>query len=93
MNSMIQRERGIFNTKNDSDNLLDYVESKNYVFIRDRPAIDHLIYQDYQRRKFQSSNDEKKHCPFATAKIPFMKRKRTFAYPISSHYNEIFDPE
>lgn len=93
MNQMVTRGRAEFNAKNDSDNLLEFVENKNFVFIRDRPAINHLIYQDYQRRKLQSVNDEKKHCPFATAKRPFMKRKRTFAYPTSSGLNELFDPE
>lgn len=93
MNPMILRGRAEFNTKNDSDNLVEFVENKNFVFIRDRPAIDHLIYQDYQRRKIQSATDEKRQCPFATSKIPFMKRKRSFAYPSTSEYNELFDPE
>lgn len=90
---MYNRGRATFNERNDSENLRDLVERRNFVFIRDRPAIDYLIYQDYQRRKSESATDEKKQCPFATSKIPFLKRKRTFAYPPNSKYNEIFDAE
>lgn len=74
-------------------NLLDYVEMKDFVFVRDRPAIDHLVYSDYKERKTRY-DDEKSQCPFAVAKNPFIKRKRTFAYNRSNFsYSSLFDPE
>lgn len=89
---MYDRGKVSFIAANDSDYLEDYVEQKNFVFIRDRPAIDHLIYKDYQRRRATAA-DEKMHCPFATSKYPFLKRKRAFAYPMGTEWNALFDPE
>lgn len=69
-----------------------YVQKENYVYIRDRPAMDHLMYTDYKYRK-TISKEEKVHCPFATAITPFMTRKRAFAYPKNSPWSSLFDPE
>ncbi|GAB0095279.1 Ionotropic glutamate receptor [Sergentomyia squamirostris] len=77
---------------NDTDILLKDVEKKNYLYVRDRPAINHLIYTDYVYRKTISLTDEKIQCPFAVAKTPFMKRKRAFAYPKNSTLHILFDP-
>lgn len=81
-----------FNVTNDGAYLNTYVEGKNHIFVRDRPAIDHLIYRDYQQRRDQTA-DEKTHCPFATSKYPFLRRKRAFAYPMGTEWNALFDPE
>jgi glutamate receptor, ionotropic, invertebrate len=78
---------------NDTVILMKSVEKKNYVFIRDKPAVDHLIYQDYKYRKNIDQFNEKVHCPFAVAKSPFLKRKRAFAYPLKTKWNALFDPE
>lgn len=69
-----------------------YVHKENYVYIRDRPAINHLIYQDYNYRK-TITMEEKQQCPFAVALKPFMTRKRAFAYPQNSLWSSLFDPE
>jgi glutamate receptor, ionotropic, invertebrate len=78
---------------NDSDILMKSVEKKNYVFVRDKPAVDHMIYRDYKYRKQIDQTNEKIHCPFAMAKNPFLKRKRAFAYPLKTKWNALFDPE
>lgn len=91
---MVQNNRGIFtDSYNGSESLINWVEKKNYVFIRDRPAMDHLIYSDYLYRKEISRTDEKIHCPFAISATPFMKRRRAFAYPKNTKWNYLFDPE
>lgn len=93
MRKMYDDHRIIFSDKSDNDTLNEYVFRDGYVLVRDRPAINHLIYNDYQERKLKNPIDEKKQCPFATAKDPFMKRKRSFAYNLDSDLNFIFDPE
>lgn len=91
---MVDNNRAVFsNNYNDTANLIDYVEKQNYVFVKQRPGIDHLIYSDYQRRKEFKNFDERGHCPFAISKTPFLKRKRAFAYSKNFAYRLLFDPE
>lgn len=41
---MVEKSLGIFSNKNnDTDVLLNQIMKKDYVFIRDKPAIDHLV--------------------------------------------------
>ncbi|EDV96616.1 glutamate receptor ionotropic, delta-1 [Drosophila grimshawi] len=94
LNRMIQNNYAVFTeASNDTYNLQNYVERNGYVFVRDRPAISIMLYRDYLFRKSVSADDEKIHCPFAMAKEPFLRKKRTFAYPIGSNLSELFDPE
>ncbi|EDW95231.1 uncharacterized protein Dyak_GE22436 [Drosophila yakuba] len=94
LNRMIQNNYAVFSEEtNDTYNLQNYVEKNGYVFVRDRPAINIMLYQDYLYRKTVSFSDEKVHCPFAMAKEPFLKKIRTFAYPIGSNLSQLFDPE
>ncbi|XP_023173114.1 glutamate receptor ionotropic, delta-1-like [Drosophila hydei] len=94
LNRMIQNNYAVFtDNSNDTYNLQNYVERNGYVFVRDRPAINIMLYRDYLYRKSVSFSDEKVHCPFAMAREPFLTKKRTFAYPIGSNLSELFDPE
>ncbi|EDV52455.1 glutamate receptor 2 [Drosophila erecta] len=94
LNRMIQNNYAVFSDEtNDTYNLQNYVEKNGYVFVRDRPAIQVMLYRDYLYRKTVSFSDEKVHCPFAMAKEPFLKKIRTFAYPIGSNLSLLFDPE
>lgn len=93
MRKMYDSHRIVFSDKSDNETLNKYVFGQNFVLVRDRPAINHLIYSDYQDRKLKNPTDEKKQCPFATAKEPFMKRKRSFAYNLNTPFNLLFDPE
>lgn len=90
---MYDSNRIIFSDKSDNDTLNSYVYKDGYVLVRDRPAINHLIYNDYVARKKITPDDERKQCPFATAKDPFMKRRRSFAYRLDSELNLLFDEE
>ncbi|XP_053675806.1 glutamate receptor ionotropic, delta-2 [Anopheles nili] len=81
------------NNINDSDTLADKVAKQNYVFVRDRPAINHMIYADYLLRRKINPINERVHCPYATATTPFLKRNRAFGYPPMTMWNRIFDPE
>lgn len=77
---------------NDNETLIRYVHMDNYVLVKDRPAIDHLIYADYKYRK-TISNSDRDHCPFAIAKEPFLTKKRSFAYNRNFKFRRLFDPE
>ncbi|XP_052869720.1 probable glutamate receptor [Anopheles cruzii] len=78
---------------NDSATLAERVAKQNYVFVRDRPAIDHMIYADYLVRRKINPINERVHCPYATATTPFLKRNRAFGYPLTTEWNRLFDPE
>ncbi|XP_033149329.1 LOW QUALITY PROTEIN: glutamate receptor ionotropic, kainate 2 [Drosophila busckii] len=94
LNPMIKNNYAVFSdATNDTYNLQNYVNLNGYVFVRDRPAINIMLYKDYLYRKSINLKDEKVHCPFALAKEPFLKKKRAFAYPIGSNLSELFDPE
>ncbi|XP_037822507.1 glutamate receptor ionotropic, kainate 2 [Lucilia sericata] len=94
LSRMAQQNYAVFTDfTNDTLNLLNYVENNGYVFVRDRPAITHALYLDYRYRKTISLTNEKIHCPFAKAKEPFLKKKRSFAYPIGSNLSDLFDRE
>lgn len=88
---MLEKKLGVFtNMNNDTDILLNQVFKKNLVFIRDRPAIDHLVYEDYRKRKTLPS--ERLQCPFAMSKEVSLRRKRGFVYPKDSKWARLFDP-
>lgn len=93
MRKMYDNHRIIFSEKSDNDTLNEYVYKDGYVLVRDRPAISHLIYNDYILRKRTNPDDERKQCPFAVAKDPFMKRRRSFAYRLDSELSLLFDEE
>lgn len=94
LSRMVDKNLAVFvDTLNDTDVLLTYVEKQNYVFVRDKPAISHMIYRDYKYRKTIKFNDEKVHCAFATAKTAFLKRRRTFAYSEKFRFQALFDHE
>ncbi|XP_073841671.1 ionotropic receptor 76b [Musca autumnalis] len=94
LSGMASRNLAVFtDDTNDTLNLRKYVEKYGYVFVRDRPAITHVLYEDYLYRKTISYDNEKIHCPFAKAKEPFLKKKRSFAYPRNSNLSELFDRE
>lgn len=92
---MVNKGRVEFSDKsasNDNETLVTYVEKQNYVLIKDRPSIDHLIYADYKYRKTISHGD-RNHCPFAISKKPFLTKKRSFAYSFDFKFSRLFDPE
>ncbi|XP_055902699.1 glutamate receptor 1 [Eupeodes corollae] len=94
LSNMVLNNRATFTeNENDTVTLTTFVEKYGYVFVRDRPAINHLLYLDYRYRKLISADNEKIHCPFAMAKEPFLKKKRAFAYPFQSNLSTLFDPE
>ncbi|XP_058054740.1 probable glutamate receptor [Anopheles bellator] len=94
LNVLVDKRLVDFTTNvNDSATLAERVAKQNYVFVRDRPAIDHMIYADYLVRRKINPINERVHCPYATATTPFLKRNRAFGYPLTTEWNRLFDPE
>lgn len=93
MQKMYEDQKIVFTGKSDNETLNEFVFQQGYVLVRDRPAISHLIYNDYQERKSRNPYDESKQCPFAMAKDAFMKRKRAFAYRHGFEFDYLFDPQ
>lgn len=94
LSRMVDKNLAAFvDTLNDTEVLVNYVERQNYVLVRDKPAIKHLIYQDYKYRKTLKADDEKVHCAFAVAKEAFLKRRRAFAYSENFRFKDVFDYE
>lgn len=93
MRRMYDNHHILFSDKSDNETLHEYVYKGDYVLVRDRPAINHLIFNDFIARKKITPDDERKQCPFATAKEPFIKRRRSFAYQLDSELNLLFDAE
>ncbi|KAG5684140.1 hypothetical protein PVAND_013381 [Polypedilum vanderplanki] len=91
--TMVDKNQAIFtNQNNDTDILLNQILKKDYVFIRDKPAIDHLVYNDWRKRK--SLPSERLQCPFALSKLASLRRKRGFAYSsIGAKWKPLFDQQ
>lgn len=93
MMKMYEKGKAVFTEQTDNDTLNDLVYEEDFVLVRDKPAISHLIYNDYMLRKVAFPKDEKKQCPFAAGKKPFMRRRRSFGYRHGFEFNFIIDPE
>lgn len=89
---LLNQVRKLFLFKNLlSFKVISQVLKKNLVFIRDKPAIDHLVYEDYRKRK--SLRSERLQCPFAMSKEVSLRRKRGFIYPIGTKWARLFDTQ
>ena len=89
---MVNRNLGTFTKENnDTDVLLNLVLKKNVIFLRDKPAIDHLMYEDYRKRK--TMPHERLQCPFAMTNKATLRRQRGFTYPKGSKWKKLFDPQ
>ncbi|XP_058828644.1 glutamate receptor ionotropic, kainate 4 [Topomyia yanbarensis] len=94
LNTLVDKHLVDFTTNlNDSDVLMTTVAKKNYVYVRDRPAFTHMVYSDYLVRRKGNPISERSHCPFAAATTPFLTKIRGFAYPNTTRWNTLFDPQ
>ncbi|XP_058463209.1 glutamate receptor ionotropic, kainate 4 [Malaya genurostris] len=94
LNTLVGKHLVEFTTNlNDSDVLMTTVAKKNFVYVRDRPAFAHMVYNDYLVRRKVNPINERSHCPFAAAVSPFLKKVRAFAYPNTTRWNFLFDPQ
>lgn len=93
MMKMYEKGKAVFTEQTDNETLNDLVYEEDFVLVRDKPAISHLIYNDYMLRKIEFPTDEKKQCPFAAGKKPFMRRRRSFGYRHDFEFNFVIDPE
>jgi glutamate receptor, ionotropic, invertebrate len=88
---MVDKKLATWTTENnDTKVLLTDVLKKGRVFIRDKPAIDHLVYNDYRKRKTEPT--ERLQCPFAMSKKVSLRRQRGFIFPKDTKWAKLFDP-
>lgn len=90
---VIKRKAHFMEIFNDSNVLTEYVEKKDFIFIRDKPAISLVLYRDYQYRRMINMKNEKVHCPFAVSKTPLLKMNRAFVYPKNAKLQYALDHE
>ncbi len=79
--------------ENDTEVLKTLVEKKNMVYVRDKPAVEFIMYEEYNKRKFYPKGQEAAQCPFVVSYVPFLKRKRAFGYSKNFTYSPLFDPQ
>lgn len=87
---MVQKKMGLFQPEPKDTDFLAFIQ-KDYVYLRDKPAVEHLMYTDY-KNKTRQGIEEKNRCTYVTTTNFFMKRARAFAYPTTSNLYHIFDP-
>lgn len=88
---MLEKKQVMLVTQNnDTDILLSDVWEDDWIFVRDYPALAHLVYDDYRKRKYEKT--ERRQCPFATTKRAALRRLRGFIYQKGSKWKKLFDP-
>nr|UVX20223.1 ionotropic receptor [Endoclita signifer] len=90
LNKMVTSGRGRYSRLTEDKSYLKEL-TRNVIYIRDRPSVNHLIYNDY-REKARSGVEEKSRCTYVITANPFMIRSRAFAYPINSTLPALVDP-
>lgn len=87
---MVMKNRGVFQPIPRDAEFLPFVQD-DYVYVRDKPAVEHLMYEDY-KNKTKQDVEEKFRCTYVITSKSFMKKPRAFAYPLNSTLYELFDP-
>ncbi|XP_077291675.1 ionotropic receptor 76b [Arctopsyche grandis] len=90
LNDMVQKKLGVFQSDSKDIGYLPFIQA-DYVYVRDKPAVEHLMYNDY-KNKTKHNIEEKNRCTYVTTTKVFMKRARAFAYPTNSNLHYLFDP-
>lgn len=67
-----------------------WVKQQNYIYIGERPIVDHLMYEDYIRITDPNIPGSDK-CKFVITTWPVITRPRAFAYTKDFIYYELFD--
>lgn len=80
--------------RNETEILYAMVMKKGYVYVRDRPAVTHLMYDEYKKRKNLPKGQEIAQCPFVISYVPFFTRKRAFGFSKKNNsLSSLFDPQ
>lgn len=87
---MVLKNQGVFQAGELDASFLPYVKD-DIVFVRDKPAVELLMYEDYKNKTLQNV-EEKNRCTFVVTQKKFMTKSRAFAFPKNSSLIRLFDP-
>lgn len=68
----------------------NYVRKRDYLFLNEKPIVDHLMYNDYLD-KARKGVDEADRCTFVITKWSVLSRARAFAYSKQFKFGDVFD--
>ncbi|EFA01567.1 glutamate receptor ionotropic, delta-1 [Tribolium castaneum] len=74
----------------DSDILRNYVHKRNWMFIREKPIVEYVMYDDY-KEKTRNQIEEAKRCTYVITKFSVVSFSRAFAYSKDFKYKPLFD--
>lgn len=83
-------QEGEFVTDNNTEILEYYVKKKDYLFITEKPIVDHLMYGDYLD-KSRKGIPESDRCTFVITSWSVITRARAFAYNTNFKWKQVFD--
>lgn len=68
----------------------NYVKKQNFMYIGERPIVEHLMYDDYMNIRDPSIAESEK-CGFVITQWLALTRPRAFAYAKNFSFYELFD--
>ncbi|RZB39912.1 glutamate receptor ionotropic, delta-1, partial [Asbolus verrucosus] len=74
----------------DRDILRQYVDKQNMMFIREKPVVEYVMYDDY-KEKTRNQIEEAKRCTYVITKFSVVSFSRAFAYSKNFKYKQVFD--
>lgn len=90
LRKILPRDLAKYLTDDDSF-ILDYhVKKNNRMFIREKPIVDHLMYQDYLARTREDIKESTK-CTFVVTNWAVVRISRAFVYSKNFKYQRLFD--
>lgn len=67
-----------------------YVDKENMMFIREKPIVEYVMYEDY-KEKTRNNVEEPKRCTYVITKFSVVTFARAFAYSKDFKYKPLFD--
>ncbi|KAF5281305.1 hypothetical protein FQR65_LT14766 [Abscondita terminalis] len=68
----------------------DIVKKKDYLYIGEKPLVEHIMYQDYLQRA-RAGLIESERCVFVITTWPVLARERAFVYSHGFKFKDLFD--
>ncbi|XP_044731290.1 glutamate receptor 4 [Chrysoperla carnea] len=88
--SFLQKSnKGKFVSENDAMIIKNFVD-KGFMFLRDKPAVEHIMYDDYLN-KTREDIDEDKRCTYVLTTWPIVKLPRAFGFRKNFEWTPLFD--
>lgn len=76
--------------RTDLDIIKSYVNKREMMFIREKPIVEYVMYDDY-KEKTRNQVEEAKRCTYVITKFSVVTFSRAFAYSKDFKYKPLFD--